>query len=138
MDRESTMNNTNSRQGFAPSIILIIIAALAIGGGAYYFSASGPAEAPQPQSAKQVGIEKEGVAENDQSGVMVDTGKDPMTEKSGDMIIEKPATTPMNFGGTVLAGSSAPLLDFTKADYDKAVASGHLVRRYFTAPWIPT
>lgn len=42
-----------------------------------------------------------------------------------------------SFSGTVLAGTSAPLLDFKKADYDKAVASGKLVLLYFYAEWCP-
>lgn len=131
------MNSMNSRQGFAPAIIFIIVAVLAIGGGAYYYSVSGPTEAPQPQSAEQVVMEKKGAVENDQSGVMVDAEKDPVMEKPGDTVMEKPAATSMSFSGTVLAGSSAQLLDFKKADYDKAVASGKLVLLYFYADWCP-
>src|SRR3989344_3188480 len=43
----------------------------------------------------------------------------------------------MQFAGKWLAGTSAPLLDFTKADYDKEVASGKLVVLYFYANWCP-
>jgi thiol-disulfide isomerase/thioredoxin len=43
----------------------------------------------------------------------------------------------ISFSGTVLAGTSAPLLDFKKADYDKAVASGKLILLYFYADWCP-
>jgi len=43
----------------------------------------------------------------------------------------------MKFSGTVLAGTSAPLLDFKKADYDKTVQSGKLVLLYFYANWCP-
>lgn len=39
--------------------------------------------------------------------------------------------------GAVLAGTSAPLLDFNKADYDAAVRSGKLVVLYFYANWCP-
>ncbi|MBI2233088.1 MAG: thioredoxin family protein [Candidatus Aenigmarchaeota archaeon] len=41
------------------------------------------------------------------------------------------------YSGTVLAGSKAQLLDFTKADYDKAIASDKLVVLYFYADWCP-
>ena len=39
--------------------------------------------------------------------------------------------------GTVLAGKSAPLLEFNKADYDAAIASDKLVVLYFYANWCP-
>ena len=41
------------------------------------------------------------------------------------------------YTGTVLAGKSAPLLDFTKADYDVAIKSDKLVVLYFYANWCP-
>ena len=47
------------------------------------------------------------------------------------------APQPMKYSGTKLAGNTAPLLDFTKADYDAAVASGKLVLLYFYANWCP-
>ena len=41
------------------------------------------------------------------------------------------------YSGTVLAGSSAPLIDFKKADYDTAVKSDKLIVLYFYANWCP-
>ncbi len=41
------------------------------------------------------------------------------------------------FSGTVLAGNSAKLLDFVKADYDKALDSDKLIVLYFYANWCP-
>ena len=41
------------------------------------------------------------------------------------------------YTGTVLAGKSAPLLDFTKADYDAVIQSDKLVVLYFYANWCP-
>ncbi len=41
------------------------------------------------------------------------------------------------YTGTVLAGKSAPLLDYNKADYDAAIASDKLVVLYFYANWCP-
>jgi len=46
-------------------------------------------------------------------------------------------STPLVFTGTRISGTSAPLLEFTRADYDKAVASGKLVVLYFYANWCP-
>ena len=48
-----------------------------------------------------------------------------------------PTTAAQEFSGTLLAGNSAPLLDFNKADYDKALASGKIVFIYFYANWCP-
>jgi len=44
----------------------------------------------------------------------------------------------VKYTGTVLAGKSAPLLEYNKADYDAAIASDKLVVLYFYANWCPT
>jgi thiol-disulfide isomerase/thioredoxin len=44
----------------------------------------------------------------------------------------------VDFTGNVLAGSVTPLLDFNKADYDKALKDKKLVVLYFYANWCPT
>lgn len=41
------------------------------------------------------------------------------------------------YSGKVLAGSTSPLLDFKKGDYDKTLASDKLVVLYFYANWCP-
>jgi thiol-disulfide isomerase/thioredoxin len=41
------------------------------------------------------------------------------------------------YSGTVLAGNQTKLLDFTKADYEKALASNKLIVLYFYADWCP-
>jgi len=50
---------------------------------------------------------------------------------------EKPDAGPVTFSGTVLAGSTAPLLEFNQADYEKALQSKELVVLYFFANWCP-
>lgn len=42
-----------------------------------------------------------------------------------------------SFTGTVLAGSSAPLLDFNQVDYQAALNSGKVVFLYYYANWCP-
>ncbi|MBI4162641.1 MAG: thioredoxin family protein [Candidatus Aenigmarchaeota archaeon] len=42
-----------------------------------------------------------------------------------------------SYQGTVLAGNSAKLLDFTKSDYDKALNSDKTIVLYFYANWCP-
>jgi thiol-disulfide isomerase/thioredoxin len=41
------------------------------------------------------------------------------------------------YTGAVLAGKSAPLLDFRKADYEKALQSNKTILLYFFANWCP-
>lgn len=41
------------------------------------------------------------------------------------------------YSGKVLAGSTSPYLTYTKADYDKALASGKVVYLDFYANWCP-
>ena len=53
-----------------------------------------------------------------------------MKKTEGETIMTK-------YTGTVLAGKSAPLLDYNKADYDAAIASDNLVVLYFYANWCP-
>ncbi len=48
-----------------------------------------------------------------------------------------PAPTPVTFSGTVLAGNKSQVIDFNKADFDKAIASKKLVVLYFYANWCP-
>lgn len=64
------------------------------------------------------------------------------------VVVQKPVVTPVSvpasssqapvvYTGQVLAGGQATLLDFTKADYDKALASENLIVLYFYANWCP-
>ena len=68
--------------------------------------------------------------------VMEQKEKDAMTQKDGETMMDK-GETMMKYSGAVLAGKSAPLLDFTKADYEAAVKSDKLVILYFYANWCP-
>lgn len=54
--------------------------------------------------------------------------------KSEETIIGKKT---MEEKGATLAGKSAPLLDFTKTDYDAAIKTDALVVLYFYANWCP-
>lgn len=46
-------------------------------------------------------------------------------------------TMDIKFSGEVLAGESAPLLDFNKTDYDRALIEGKSILLYFYANWCP-
>ena len=69
-------------------------------------------------------------------------------DKKDDAIVKKPSgagamegkedgAMMIKYTGTVFAGKSAPLLNFTKVDYDMAVKSDKLVVLYFYAKWCP-
>ncbi len=57
----------------------------------------------------------------------------PTGQVNGNPIVPPPA----GYIGQVLAGTSAPLLDFVKADYEQALHSNKLVVLYFYANWCP-
>ncbi len=116
------MKNINSQnsstqlttRGFAmPMIIIIVAVVLVLGGVAYYANRS------QVKDIK-IAEEKEATAQKEEEAVM--------KKDEGAMI---------KYSGAVLAGKSAPLLDYNKADYDAAVKSDKLVALYFTANWCP-
>ena len=60
-----------------------------------------------------------------------------MEKEEGVMMEKKEGETVVKYSGIVLAGKSAPLLDFTKADYDAALKTDKLVVLYFYANWCP-
>lgn len=67
--------------------------------------------------------------------------KDVMVEDENmekDTMMEGEEMMMSGYEGEILAGSSAPLLDFKKADYDEALNSSKLVALYFYANWCPT
>ena len=113
----------NNNLGFSSLVLVIVIAVVAVGGYAVF-------QALSPETVEKVMMEKK-------DEVMVES---PSPTPEAMMKDEKPGDDVMmelKFSGQVLAGTSSPLLDFNKADYDKAVASGKLVALYFYANWCP-
>ncbi|HEY4528456.1 MAG TPA: thioredoxin family protein [Candidatus Paceibacterota bacterium] len=98
-------------------IIAIVAVVLVLGGVAYYGNLSRTQEDKMAQEKAM--MEKKAV-EQKENEAMMDKGE-----------------TMMKYSGAVLAGKSAPLLDFTKADYDAALNSDKLVVLYFYANWCP-
>ena len=62
---------------------------------------------------------------------------DVMMEKKEEGTMVDKGEAMMKYSGAVLAGKSAPLLDFAKADYDAAVKTDKLIVLYFYANWCP-
>ncbi|MEK7649650.1 MAG: thioredoxin family protein [Patescibacteria group bacterium] len=152
------MYSIHTSRGIAlPAVLIVIATLLVVGGGYYYFAGSALEQAQCPADAKlcsdgsAVGrtgpncefaacpgddamkkddaMMKDDEAMMKEDGAMMDTKDDAMMQE-GDSIM-------LQLSGTVLAGSKAPLIDFNKADYDKAIASDKLVVLYFYADWCP-
>lgn len=129
------MINNNSQKGFIkPIVIAIVLAVLVLGGIAYYASRSQKEADKMAQEKammeKQTMEEKEAMMEG-KDGEMME--EDSMEE---DAMMDK-ADMMMKYSGALLAGKSALLLDFTKADYEAAFKSDKLVVLYFYANWCP-
>lgn len=102
-------NNSNSQKGFAIPLVIAVVALITVIGGVSYFF------------TRQQSPADEGMTKKVKSETMMKDDSDAM----------------MEYSGTVLAGKSAPLLDFKKTDYDAAVKSDKLIVLYFYANWCP-
>lgn len=128
------MTSNNSQKGFAMPVIIVIVALAVVFAGVIYYSIQ-----KQPQNTQRSASEK-----TLEDGTVV-KADGTMIKPDGAMVkptstnTEKKDTGAMmtKYAGTVLAGKSAPLLDFTKADYDAAVKSDKLIVLYFYANWCP-
>src|SRR3990167_11024200 len=108
----------NLQKGFAmPTIIAIVAVVLVLGGVVFYANRSQTTDDKMAQ--EKAIMEKEAMEQKDDE-TMMDKGE-----------------TMMKYSGAVLAGKSAPLLDFTKADYDAALNTDKLIVLYFYANWCP-
>jgi len=110
---------------FKTSIIALV--GLIIFAGFGYFITRTQSESTGISVAEQGMVKDEGIAQDKMKDEKM-MGVDGAMMKKEDMTI---------YAGTVLAGTSAPLLDFNKADYDAAIASDKLIVLYFYANWCP-
>ncbi|TSD04225.1 MAG: hypothetical protein Greene071436_150 [Parcubacteria group bacterium Greene0714_36] len=114
-------------------IIAVVAVVLVLAGVAYYASQSQTQEGKMAQENTMT--EKEAMEQKEQDA-MIDK-KDGEMMKGDERSMMDKGETMMKYSGTVLAGTSAPLLDFMKADYDAAVKTDKLVVLYFYANWCP-
>lgn len=118
-----SIQQTQNEKGFAmPLIIAIIALLLAIGGGAYF-------ALNQQSKTKEDKIKKEEEAMMKKEEMMNNKEQESMMAKEGDKMIK--------YSGAVIAGKSALLIDFNKADYDSALKTDKLIALYFYANWCP-
>src|SRR3989344_165875 len=117
----------NLLKGFAmPAIIAIVAVVLVLGGVVFYANQSQTIDDKMAQEKAMK--EKEAMEQKESEAMMEKKDEGAMMDKGETM---------MKYSGAVLAGKSAPLLDFTKTDYDAAVKSDKLVVLYFYANWCP-
>ena len=128
-------NSTNSQKGFAmPVIIAIVAVVLVLGGGVYYANQSQTQKDKMEQEKAM--MEKEAMEQKEKEAMMEKTDGEMMKKDEGAMMDKE--ETMIKYSGAVLAGKLAPLLDFTKSDYDAAVKTDKLVVLYFYANWCPS
>lgn len=124
------MNQYTSQRGVSTATVLIGLALfIGVGGAIYVITRTAPpAEAPTQESP---------TAEPDEA-VTVDQAAPPRS--AGTRLADEPGApdaAPHTYTGQLLAGTSAPLLDFNQADFAAAQASGKLIVLYFYADWCP-
>lgn len=126
-----TSSAIDRQKGFAMPVVIVIIALVVIIGGIFYFLTT------QRLSSKESVMEKEGTMMEKKEGesMMEKKEGDSMMERKGDTMMENEPM--MKYSGAVIAGKSAPLIDFNKADYDEALKTDKLIVLYFYANWCP-
>lgn len=116
-------------------VVGIIIVVLAAAGAAYYVTVRGPSAPEATEGEAMMKKEGDAMMEKDAKDVMMKGQGDAMEDAA--MMKKEPGEMMANYEGTRLGGNAAPLLDFTKADYQAALASDKLVVLYFYANWCP-
>ena len=122
------MEQSTTRSGFTQFAVIGVVLLVVVAGVAIYYRSAGVAE---PDDA--VGGEA-GIADEHAAGEWTD---EEMAAMEGEGAMTDGEEGGTGYTGAVLAGTSAPLLDFTKADYDVALNSDKLVVLYFYANWCP-
>jgi len=120
-----------------PVIIAIVAIVLVLVGVVYYANQSRIQEDKMAQEKAM--MEKEAMEQKENEAMMEKKeGEMMMEKKEGETMMKKEDGAMMaKYTGTVLAGKSAPLIDYNKEDYDAAVKSDKLVALYFVANWCP-
>lgn len=125
--------NNNLQKGFVIPVIVAIVVAVLILGGFFYYSSK--ANETKKMAEEKAMMEKKIMEQKEQDAMM--EKKDGEVVKDDSMMEKKEEGMMVKYSGTILAGTSAPLLDFVKADYNEAIKTDKLVILYFYANWCP-
>ncbi|PIQ91427.1 MAG: hypothetical protein COV70_03830 [Parcubacteria group bacterium CG11_big_fil_rev_8_21_14_0_20_39_22] len=119
-------NKIKKEKGAATGVIIAIVAVLIMVVGIFYYNLIPRGD--DNLMMKDDDSMTEGEKMIEENGAMNDDST--MIEGEDSMMTG-------SYMGQVLAGSSAPLLDFKEEDYEKAILSDKLVVLYFYANWCP-
>ncbi|MEK7150634.1 MAG: thioredoxin family protein [Patescibacteria group bacterium] len=115
-------------------LVGVICVLMLVGGGVYFFQRYGVPITDSSTSIPENVMKKDDSMMEKRDGDVMKKDDTVMEKKDGEIMKDESMT---KFSGTVLAGSSAPLIDYNKADYDAALKSNKLVVLYFYANWCP-
>lgn len=107
-------------------VIAVVIVILLAGGGFFVVN----------QQSQNAAMEQEKMIEKEKvkDGVMM---KEKDTKQSKAAIEEQKDGMMRTYTGTVIAGTSAPYIEFNKVDYEKTKAEGKIIFLEFYANWCP-
>ncbi|MEK7628744.1 MAG: redoxin domain-containing protein [Patescibacteria group bacterium] len=111
----------------------ILAGVLALGGLAWYFYMPATSVSMAEKSDDVMEVKGDVMLKD---GEERETDENVMMKNEGKMEI-KDTSTKKTYTGKVLAGTTAPLLDFNKADYNLATEEGRLIVLFFYATWCP-
>lgn len=139
-----------TQRGMSTGLVIGIVIILAlIAGGFYAMNNEDSSESPMEQKEAMVGEEKGDamMEKKDGDAMMEKKDGDAMMMKDdhnheGDAMMKKEESgdameKDASFRGAVIAGSSAPLLEFNQRDYETALEHNRVVVLYFYASWCP-
>lgn len=135
-------------KGIGTPALLAIIAAILVASGALYYNTRPEGEIMMDKGKEMMEegekMMKDGEDMMKDGESMMEEGEKMMKDDSAMMedegaSMEEEAMMQGGYEGELLAGGETiPLLAFTKADYDTALAEGKTVILYFYANWCPT
>lgn len=120
------------QEGISTITILLIIGIVAVVGILIYAQS-----ARAPERGQQMQNTQEETMQDDMMEDVADTGTEDQGSETSDVGEGDQSIADLVFSGEVIAGSSAPFLDFVQADYEKALETDKLVVLYFYANWCP-
>ena len=155
------MKNSRSQKGIIPiAVIAMVVGVIAVIGAGYVVSSivKSPKTPTTQQNNGITGKPNDPVAKPDDATVTTEETPihsdhtTPPTPTSAPVPTPSPTSTPTpapvpapspvppapaTFSGKPIAGKSSPLYEFTKGNYDVALASNKLILLYFYANWCP-
>lgn len=132
--------DSNSQKGFVTPVIITIVTVMLVLGGIVYYVSQSQTQKDKMAEEKAM-MEREAMEQKEKDAMMEkkdgEMMQDDLMMKKDEGVMMDKGETMMKYSGAVLAGKSAPLLDFTKTDYDAARKTDKLVVLYFYANWCP-